>query len=199
MHGGQVLLSDLTGSVLGGSSVYNCRLKNYVIEIDDIAAVLLSLEEIHSFPSNFIKINPSNTQRKKLASYIRQLKIGPGPDYVKAVHVIKHIPLFAEVNKDNLVTINSLFETGKEHFLLPKKDESLCGPIISPSAFLETHTSEDLCFILESVLEIKRLNQEEYWKEHVIKHLISQQPDIKEKLLKNFLNDGNLSIIHLNL
>ncbi|CAG8714492.1 3291_t:CDS:2, partial [Dentiscutata heterogama] len=39
------------------------KLKNYVIEVDNIKAVLLSLGEYHSFPSNLVQANLDNSQR----------------------------------------------------------------------------------------------------------------------------------------
>ncbi|CAG8520957.1 4069_t:CDS:2, partial [Dentiscutata heterogama] len=73
---------------------------------------------------------------------------------------------------------------GIDYFLLPKEDEQSCGPIISPSVFLESRTSEDIRFLLEDVLAVPRLKHEKYWKEHVIFHLSSQEPDIKDKVIK---------------
>ncbi|RIB26446.1 hypothetical protein C2G38_2267605 [Gigaspora rosea] len=101
----------------------NRKLKNYVIEIDDISSVLSSLEENHSFPSNLVEINLSSPQ-----------------------------------------------------------DENLCGPIISPSTFLETHTSEDICFLLESVLE----NNKIYEKSHSLLEYINDNYE-KENFADNNL------------
>ncbi|CAG8755823.1 16281_t:CDS:1, partial [Dentiscutata heterogama] len=87
-------------------------------------------------------------------------------------------------NSTNIINISSFTESKKDYFLLPKEDEQSYGRIISPSVFLETHTSEDLRFLLEEVLNVQRLKQEEYWKEHVIKYLNSQEQKIMDEVIK---------------
>ncbi|CAG8460344.1 12688_t:CDS:2 [Dentiscutata erythropus] len=157
-------------------------LENYVIKIDEIIAVLSSLEEHSSFPSNLVQVNLTSHQRQTLTSYLGYLK--KESCYLKVVPIIKYIPLFTEVNSTNIININSLIESGKNHFLLPKEDEQSYGHIVSDSVFLETHSSEDLCFLLEDVFKVQRLKQEEYWNNHVILYLSLQEPMIVDEIVK---------------
>ncbi|KAF0558050.1 Sacsin [Gigaspora margarita] len=158
------------------------KLKSYVIEIDNVIAVLSSFEMHSSFPSNLVHADLTHDQRNKLTSYLGYLK--RETCYTKAANVIKYIPLFTDVNSTNIINISLLIESKKDYFLLPKEDEQSYGCIISPSVFLETHTSEDLRFLLEEVLNVQRLKQEEYWKEHVVKYLNSQEINIIDEVIK---------------
>ncbi|KAF0500627.1 Sacsin [Gigaspora margarita] len=168
------------------------KLKSYIIEVDNVTAVLSSLETHNSFPSNLAQANLTHNQIIILASYLGRLK--HEIYYTQAASIINYIPLFTEVNSTNIININSLIESKKEYFLLPKKDEQSCGRIISPSIFLETHTSEDLRFLLEEVLKVQRLEQEEYWKEHVIKYLNSQEPKIVDEIIKELFKRWEIII-----
>ncbi|CAG8578635.1 2163_t:CDS:2 [Gigaspora margarita] len=168
-------------------------LENYVIKIDNITAVLSSFEAHSSFPSNLVQANLTHHQRNILVIYLGYLKYEPY--YTKAANVIKYIPLFTEVNSANIININSLIESKKEYFLLPKADEQSYGCIISPSVFLETHSFEDFRFLLEEVLNVQRLKQEEYWKEHVIKHLKKpQDPKIMDEVIKELFKRWKIII-----
>ncbi|KAF0538222.1 Sacsin [Gigaspora margarita] len=158
------------------------KIKSYVIEVDNVIAVLSSFEVHSSFPSNLVHADLTHDQRNILTRYLGYLKCESY--YTKAANVIKYIPLFTDVNSTNIINISLLIESKKDYFLLPKEDEQSYGCIISPSVFLETHNSEDLRFLLEEVLKVQRLKQEEYWKEHVIKYLNSQEIKIIDEVIK---------------
>ncbi|CAG8502476.1 16930_t:CDS:2, partial [Cetraspora pellucida] len=174
-------------------------LKNYVIEINNVTAVLLSLKENHSFPLNITRTIFSDSQKENLTNYIgAHLRYETSFDQ-NIIDVIKYIPIFKEINKDDFICIDSLNKSGKRYYLLPKQDELSCGLIISPYAFLDAHTSDDIRFILEKVIQVKRLEQREYWKDHVISYLDSQSPYVMDQIIvmlfekwniiKPFLND----------
>ncbi|CAG8738458.1 25509_t:CDS:2, partial [Dentiscutata erythropus] len=175
------------------------RLRNYVIEINNVTAVFSSFRENSSFPLNITQSVFSDSQKKGLISYIGAYLRHESSFDQKIVDVIKYIPIFNQINSDKSISINSLEVSGKNYYLLPKQEELSCGIIISPFAFLEAHTSDDIRFILEKIIKVKRLDQLEYWKDHVISYLDSQSPDImdqvivmlfeKWKIIKPFLND----------
>ncbi|KAF0529726.1 Sacsin [Gigaspora margarita] len=159
------------------------RLRDYVIEIDNITAVFLSIRENPSFPLNITQSTLSNYQKESLITYIGTcLRREPSFDQ-KVVDVIKHLPIFNEVNKDDVININSLDASGRKYYLLPKEDELTCGLIISPAVFLDAHTSDDIRFVLENVIKVERLDQKGYWKEHVISHLGVQSPHIMDQII----------------
>ncbi|CAG8804965.1 15264_t:CDS:2, partial [Gigaspora rosea] len=83
----------------------------------------------------------------------------------KVVDVIKQLPIF------------------NEYYLLSKEEELICGLIISPSIFLDAHTSDDIRFILENVIKVEQLDQKGYWREHVTSHLGFQSPYIMDQII----------------
>ncbi|CAG8555991.1 6851_t:CDS:2 [Racocetra persica] len=159
------------------------KLKNYLIELDDVKAVILSFGQNQSFPSNITKPSLSNYDREYLIKYFgsylqRQHFFDPS-----LIEVLKRFPIFTKVNSNKAIDINSL--SGTAYYLLPEPDEQSCGPIISPRcSFLKTHTSSNVGFILEKVLKVKRLDQRTYWKDHVIQHLNDQSSHIKDQLIE---------------
>ncbi|CAG8495030.1 10744_t:CDS:2, partial [Gigaspora rosea] len=64
----------------------------------------------------------------------------------ESLDVIKQLPIFNEVNKDDAININSLDTLGRKNYLLPKEKELTYRLIISPSVFLNAHTSDDIRF-----------------------------------------------------
>ncbi|CAG8553264.1 9550_t:CDS:2, partial [Cetraspora pellucida] len=173
-------------------------LKNYVIEINNVTAVLLSLKENHSFPLNITRTIFSDSQKEKLINYIgAHLRYESSFDQ-NIIDVIKYIPIFKEINNDNFISIDSLNTSGKRYYLLPKQDELSCGLIISPYAFLDAHTSDDIRFILEKVIQVKRLEQREYWKDHVISYLDSQTPYVMDQIIVKLFEKWNIIKPFLN-
>ncbi|CAG8604470.1 30224_t:CDS:2, partial [Racocetra persica] len=158
-------------------------LRDYVIEISNITDVFSSLRENPSFPLNITQSDLSKRQKEDLIAYIGAYLRCESSFDQKVVDVIKQLPIFHEVNKNDTLSIDSLDTEGKKYYLLPKEDELTCGLIISPCAFLDAHTSDDTCFILENVIKVKRLDQKEYWKEHVISHLGLQSPRIMDQVI----------------
>ncbi|CAG8533019.1 9070_t:CDS:2, partial [Dentiscutata heterogama] len=158
-------------------------LRNYVVEIDNITAVFSSLRENPSFPLNITQPALSNYQKEDLISYIGAYLRRESSFDQKVVDVIKQLPIFNEANKNDAISINSLNASGRKYYLLPKEDELTCGLVISPCAFLDAHTSDNNCFILENVIKVKRLEQKEYWKDHVISYLGLQSPNIMDQVI----------------
>ncbi|CAG8463447.1 20676_t:CDS:2 [Gigaspora margarita] len=156
---------------------------DYVIEIDNITAVFSSLRENPSFPLNITQPALSNYHKEDLISYIGAYLRRESSFDQKVVDVIKQLPIFNEVNKNDAISINSLDASKRKFYLLPKEDELTCGLIISPCAFLDAHTSDDTCFILENVIKVKRLNQNDYWKDHVISYLGLQSLHIMNQVI----------------
>ncbi|CAG8534630.1 14310_t:CDS:2, partial [Racocetra fulgida] len=183
LHDYAVYNKDINIQILSDEVFAKILNKNIMFyKVENSETVLSSLELHSSFPSNLVQANLTYDQRNKLTRYLGDLK--HETYYTMAANVIKYIPIFTEVNSTNIINISSLIESKKDYFLLPKEDERSCGRIISPSTFLETRTSEDLRFLLEEVLKVRRLEQEEYWKEHVIKYLNSQEPKIMDEVIK---------------
>ncbi|CAG8641853.1 19318_t:CDS:2, partial [Dentiscutata erythropus] len=158
------------------------KLKNYLIELDNVTAVLLSLGEDQSFPRNVKESKLSYSEKNFLVKYMGTYLQRESYFDVKLIEVIKYFPIFTKLNDKQIIDINSISRA--EHYLLPKEDEKSSGRIISHCTFLETHTSNDISFLLEKVLKIKRLDQRTYWKDHVIRHLNKQTPDIQDELVK---------------
>ncbi|CAG8537929.1 7365_t:CDS:2, partial [Racocetra fulgida] len=146
------------------------KLKNYLIELDDVEAVILSFGENQSFPSNITKHSLSNYDRECLIKYFGSYLQRQHFFDTRLIEILKCFPIFTKVNSNKAIDINSL--SGTAYYLLPEQDEQSCGPIISPHcSFLKAHTSSNVGFILEKVLKVKRLDQRTYWKDHVIQHL----------------------------
>src|SRR5438270_12928836 len=71
----------------------------------------------------------------------------------------------------------SLLPGNRNWYLLPRDEEDSYGKIICPShigGFLST-SSQNLCYILEGIIEIPRLPAYVYWREYVIPFLESRQ------------------------
>ncbi|CAG8503482.1 6900_t:CDS:2, partial [Cetraspora pellucida] len=158
-------------------------LRDYIIEISNITEVFSSLRDNPSFPLNITQSDLSKRQKEDLIAYIGAYLRCESSFDQKIINVIKQFPIFHEVDKNDAISIDSLDTAGKKYCLLPKEDELSCGLIISPYAFLDAHTSDDTCFIFENVIGVKRLDQKEYWKEHVISHLGLQSPCIMDQAI----------------
>ncbi|CAG8458307.1 12515_t:CDS:2 [Dentiscutata heterogama] len=159
------------------------KLKNYLIEPDNVTAVLLSLREDKSFPRNITESDLKFSDKNFLVKYMRTYLQNESYFDAKLIEVIKYFPIFTTLNiYDKSISIDSIAKV--DHYLLPKEDEKSAGRIISDCIFLETHTSDDISFLLEKVLKVKRLEQRTYWKDHVIRHLNNQQPDIQDQMIE---------------
>ncbi|CAG8449298.1 15689_t:CDS:2 [Dentiscutata heterogama] len=158
------------------------KLKNYLIEPDNVVAVLLSLREDQLFPKNITKSDLRPSEKKLLIKYMGTYLRHESYFDIKLIEVIRYFPFFTKLNDNETTSIDSI--AGKEYYLLPKDDEKSAGNIISHCIFLETHTSDDISFLLEKVLKVKRLDRRTYWKDHVIRHLNDQEPDIQDLLVE---------------
>ncbi|CAG8556133.1 9278_t:CDS:2 [Cetraspora pellucida] len=158
------------------------KLKNYLIELDDVKAVILSFGENHLFPSNITKPILSDHGRRFLIKYFGSYLQRQSFFDNNLIEVLMHFPIFNKVKDNQAISINSLFKTA--YYLLPEQDERSYGYIISPDCtFLKAYISSNAAFILEKILKVKRLDQKTYWKDHVIQHLKNQRPDIKDQLI----------------
>ncbi|CAG8692043.1 30299_t:CDS:2 [Gigaspora margarita] len=157
------------------------KLKNYVIELDDVTAVLLSFGENQSFPHNITESDLRNSDKNSLVKYLSTYLQRESYFDPKLIEVIKYFPIFTKLNDAQVVSVDSISRT--EHYLLPKQDETSSGLIISPRTFLATYSS-DISFLLEKVLKVKRLDQKIYWRDHVIKYLNIQSQYIQDELVE---------------
>ncbi|CAG8475363.1 10295_t:CDS:2 [Dentiscutata erythropus] len=158
------------------------KLKNYLIETDNVIAILLSLKEDQSFPKNItesdLRTSEKNLLIKHMGTYLRRESYFD----TNLIKVLRYFPIFTKLNDNKSISIDSIGR--EEHYLLPKDDEKSFGHIISHCIFLETHTSDDINFLLEKVLKVKRLDRRTYWKDHVIRYLDDQEPDIQDRLVE---------------
>ncbi|CAG8498595.1 12155_t:CDS:10, partial [Dentiscutata erythropus] len=156
------------------------KISDYVIKLKNVTGVLKCFLANENFPKNIQQnLNPQETA--DLINYLchRSSSISNSPDLID---VIKHLPIFTEVGKEN--EFISLKSDTRSWYLLPLEDEIDYGHIIAPHTigFL-TVTDSNLRFLFETVIKIPRLKQEEYWRKFVIPYLSSQPPDIFKMML----------------
>ncbi|CAG8487317.1 15918_t:CDS:2 [Racocetra fulgida] len=116
--------------------------------------------------------------------------------------IIKHLPIFSEVDKDELI---ALMPGTKEWYLLPTEDEKSYGHIIAPTdvnGFLDATMSSSR-FLMENIIKISRLSQQEYWCKFVIPYLEYQPTNVLkivitklfERLMQLLSGDSKLKSI----
>ncbi|CAG8587117.1 27133_t:CDS:10, partial [Dentiscutata erythropus] len=148
------------------------KLSNYVIGLEDLTEVLVSLNVVDTFPKN-VQIKLNAQEAEIIIDYLRNLS----PN--KSINeVIKYLPIFSEIGKKELIALKP---SERKWYLLPSEDEKNYGKIIAPNTvgFLDISTPNKR-FLLESIIKVSRLSQQEYWTEFVIPYLEKQTPTTLE-------------------
>jgi hypothetical protein len=141
--------------------------------------VLDSFQANTSYPKNLkkkLQINEASVLVEHLSNYLRL--INKNNLTQKHIDVIKHLPIFTEVDHLSPIPLLPLLPKNKKWYLLPRDDENSYGKIIYPSdkgGFINT-SSQNMCYILEDIIKIPRLTINDYWREYVIPFLESQIP-----------------------
>jgi hypothetical protein len=154
-----------------------------------------------SYPEN-LKKSLQNSEATALVEHLSNyLRLANKSNLVQDhIDVIKHLPIFTEVDHTSPIPLLPLPEN-KNWYLLPREEEKSYGKIIYPNdkgGFINT-ISQNMCYILEDIIKIPRLAVSDYWKRYVIPFLESQTPRdmdiVVDKLfdrLPSLLNDINL-------
>src|SRR3954452_22824225 len=138
----------------------------YIIKFDDIMSVLNSLRADTSYPNNMnhtLQDEDVPILIEYLSIYLR-VKLANGL-LLKSelIEVIKHLPIFTEVDHRTLI---SLISGNKEWYLLPHEEENSKVICTRDKGFLSTYP-ENLRYILEEVIKIPRLRLYDYWLNYV--------------------------------
>ncbi|CAG8529040.1 24018_t:CDS:10 [Dentiscutata erythropus] len=148
---------------------WNCvdnNLDNEAQPLIEKFEVLACLKASTTFPTN-IQIMLQPREAEIIINYLRRLH----PDDATN-DIVKYFPIFSEVGKEELI---ALLPNKRNWYLLPNEDEKDYGQIIAPNTdgFLDS-SSSNTRFLLESVINVRRLSRQEYWTKFVIPYLENQ-------------------------
>ncbi|CAB5344104.1 unnamed protein product [Rhizophagus irregularis] len=165
------------------------KINPYIIKLDDIISVLTSFQANPSYPSNLdcqLQNNEISMFIKYLSLFLQQYQYQVES---KLTEVIKRFPIFTEIGCNSPI---SLMSKDRKWYLLPFEEVNSYGKIIYPSqmgGFLDT-SSKYLCYILEDIIKIPRLDVNNYWRNCVIPFLEMQSPKdidiVVDKLFNRF-------------
>ncbi|CAB5380036.1 unnamed protein product [Rhizophagus irregularis] len=165
------------------------KINPYIIKLDDIISVLTSFQANPSYPSNLdcqLQNNEISMFIKYLSLFLQQYQYQVES---KLTEVIKRFPIFTEIGCNSPI---SLMSKDRKWYLLPSEEVNSYGKIIYPSqmgGFLDT-SSKYLCYILEDIIKIPRLDVNNYWRNFVIPFLEMQSPKdidiVVDKLFNRF-------------
>ncbi|KAF0428041.1 Sacsin [Gigaspora margarita] len=173
------------------------KLSQYVIKLDNVSEVLECICAINEFPKNVQKkLDPQ--EANELIDYLcRYYRTSFNINPINPIEIIKHLPIFTEVGKDELIALKP---GDRVWYLLPVEDEKSYGHIIAPdeNGFLSANTSNSK-YLLENI-QIPRLSQQVYWCDFVIPYLEFQPSNVLkiviaklfERLLQLLSGDSNL-------
>ncbi|CAG8452125.1 2916_t:CDS:2 [Funneliformis mosseae] len=171
---------------------------SYIIKPKDIVSVLSSFRAAASYPRNLehdLQPREASILIDHLSNYLR-LTNNLAPELIE---VIKHLPIFTVVDQNSPI---SLLSGNANWFLLPKNEENSYGKIIYPSnrgRFLNA-SSQNLCYLLEYIIKVPRLESYNYWRNYVMPFLGSQQQGDRDSVIdKLFDKLPNLLYHHSEL
>ncbi|CAB4479085.1 uncharacterized protein OCT59_027473 [Rhizophagus irregularis] len=155
------------------------KISPYIIKPDNIISVLDSFRANASYPDN-LKINLQSSEATALVEHLSNyLRLANKSNLIRNhIDVIKHLPIFIEVDHTSPIPLLPLQPENKSWYLLPREEEKSYGKIIYPSdkgGFINT-ISQNMCYILEDIIKIPRLTVNDYWRRYVIPFLESQIP-----------------------
>ncbi|RGB37961.1 hypothetical protein C1646_693362, partial [Rhizophagus diaphanus] len=176
------------------------KVSPYIIKPNNIISVLDSFQANISYPENLkekLQINEASVLVEHLSNYLRL--VNKDNLTQKHIDVIKHLPIFTEVDHISPIPLLPSLPKNKKWYLLPRDEENSYGKIIYPrdeGGFINS-SFQNMCYILEDILNIPRLEIKEYWRMFVIPFLESQIPRnidvVVEKLFDRFsLFDADL-------
>ncbi|CAG8631522.1 7455_t:CDS:2, partial [Gigaspora rosea] len=141
------------------------RISTYICDINDITSVLLSLK-----PNGACHLD--SNEADKFIDYLYNLR-NINPYFKDHVEVIKRLPIFKEFKEIGQYNMIDLESNIKNFFLLPHNYQLI---ITTSKTFrFLNKSSEAMCYLLEDVINIRRLTQNEYWINLVILCLKYQQ------------------------
>ncbi|GES91901.1 hypothetical protein GLOIN_2v552263 [Rhizophagus clarus] len=155
------------------------KISPYIIKPDNIISVLDSFHANVSYPEN-LKKNLQNREATALVEHLSNyLRLTNKSNLIQnRIDVIKHLPIFTEVDHTSPIPLLPMQPKNKSWYLLPREEEKSYGKIIYPSdkgGFINT-ISQNMCYILEDIIKIPRLSVNDYWRKYVIPFLESQVP-----------------------